>query len=196
MTIRGNVKELKERILRDGKVLSGGILNVESFIHHQVDTGLMDACGRELARRFAALHPTKVLTAENSGFSAAFVTALHLNLPLVYARKERSRTMPDEVYLTLIPSQTTGKTVELIVSPEYLAGNERVLLVEDFLASGQTLLGLARLAERSGSKIVGVGVLIEKSFVGGSAALEPLGVPVESLVCITKMENGEIEFRE
>ena len=190
------MKELEERILRDGKNLGGGILKVDSFVNHQVDPLLMDACGREFARRFASVQATKVLTAEISGIAPALTTAIHLGLPVVYARKHKPITMPDQVYLTLAPSHTKGRTVELIVSPEYLANNERVLIIDDFLASGQTILGLVRLAEASGSKIVGIGALIEKSFEGGRDALQSLGVPVESLACITKMEDGKIEFRK
>ena len=189
------MKELEQRILRDGKNLGGGILKVDSFVNHQVDPLLMDACGREFARRFDSLHATKVLTAEISGIAPALTTAIHLGLPVVYARKHKPITMPDQVYLTLAPSHTKGRTVELIVSPEYLANNERVLIIDDFLASGQTILGLVRLAEASGSKVVGIGALIEKSFEGGRDALQSLGVPVESLACITKMEDGKIEFR-
>ena len=191
------MKELEERILRDGKILGGGILKVDSFVNHQVDPLLMDTCGREFARLFASVGATKVLTAEISGIAPAVTTAIHLGLPVVYARKTKPVTMPDQVYLTLAPSHTKGRMVELIVSPEYLANNEKVLIIDDFLASGQTILGLARLAEASGSKIVGIGALIEKLFEGGRASLESLGVPVESLACITKMsEDGRIEFRE
>jgi xanthine phosphoribosyltransferase len=188
------VKELKERILRDGKNLGGGILKVDSFINHQVDPLLMDACGKEFARRFAGVRATKILTAEISGIAPAVTTAVHLGLPVVYARKNKPITMPDQVYLTLAPSHTKGRMVELIISPEYLANGERVLIIDDFLASGQTILGLARLAEAAGSKIVGIGALIEKIFEGGRAALKPLGVPIESLACITAMEDGTITF--
>src|SRR5512139_1190714 len=189
-----HVKELEERILRDGRVLSGGILKVDSFVNHQVDPLLMDACGREFARLFAPVQATKVLTAEISGIAPAVTTAIHLGLPVVYARKTKPITMPDQVYLTLAPSHTKGRMVELIVSPEYLANGEKVLIIDDFLASGQTILGLARLAEASGSKIVGVGALIEKIFEGGREALKPLGVPIESLACITAMEGDRIVF--
>src|SRR5512138_1538358 len=192
--MEANVKELKERILRDGKNLGGGILKVDSFINHQVDPLLMDACGKEFARRFAGVGATKILTAEISGIAPAVTTAVHMGLPVVYARKTKPITMPDQVYLTLAPSHTKGRMVELIISPEYLANGERVLIIDDFLASGQTILGLARLAEAAGSKIVGVGTLIEKIFEGGRAALKPLGVPIESLACITAMDNGTITF--
>ena len=194
LVMEADVKELEERILRDGKNLGGGILKVDSFVNHQVDPILMDACGREFARRFAHLGATKVLTAEISGIAPAVTTAIHLGLPVVYARKHKPITMPDQVYLTLAPSHTKGRMVELIVSPEYLANGEKVLIIDDFLASGQTILGLARLAEASGSKIVGVGALIEKVFEGGREALKPLGVPIESLACITSMDDNQIIF--
>ena len=189
-----HVKELEERILRDGQVLGGGILKVDSFVNHQVDPQLMDACGREFAKLFASVGATKVLTAEISGIAPAVTTAIHLGLPVVYARKHKPITMPDQVYLTLAPSHTKGRMVELIVSPEYLANNEKVLIIDDFLASGATILGLVRLAEASGSKVVGIGALIEKLFEGGRDALKPVGVPIHSLACITAMEDGKVEF--
>ncbi len=190
------MNELRERILKEGQALGGGILKVDSFVNHQVDPNLMDACGREFARRFANLGATKILTAEISGIAPALTTALHMRLPVVYARKTKPITMPDQVYLTLAPSHTKGRMVELIASPEYLANGERVLIIDDFLASGQTILGLARLAEAAGSKIVGVGALIEKIFEGGREALQPLGVPIESLVRIQSLDEGKITFAD
>jgi xanthine phosphoribosyltransferase len=185
---------LKERIIRDGKNLGGGILKVDSFINHQVDPTLMDACGSEFARLFANLGATRILTAEISGIAPALATGMHLNLPVVYARKTKPITMPDQVYLTVAPSHTKGRMVELIVSPEYLAKGERVLIIDDFLASGSTILGLVRLAKAAGADVVGVGALIEKSFEGGREALRHLNLQVESLVCIGSMEDGQIIF--
>ena len=190
------MKELEERILRDGKNLGGGILKVDGFVNHQVDPVIMDSCGWEFARRFASVGATKVLTAEISGIAPALTTALHLGLPVVYARKTKPITMPDQVYLTLAPSHTKGRMVELIVSPEYLANQERVLIIDDFLASGQTIMGLVRLAEASGSKVVGIGALIEKLFEGGREMLKPLGIQIESLACITAMDDNQITFGE
>ena len=190
------MKELRERILKEGKNLGNGILKVDGFVNHQVDPALMDACGREFAKRFASVGATKVLTAEISGIAPAVTTALHLGLPVVYARKHKPITMPDQVLLTLAPSHTKGRTVELIVSPEYLSGGEKVLIIDDFLASGQTILGLVRLAETAGSKIVCIGALIEKTFEGGREALTPLGVPIEALVRISSMDDGTIEFTD
>ena len=190
------MKLLKERILKEGKVLGNGILKVDGFINHQVEPGLMDACGAELARRFAGVGATKILTAEISGIAPALTTALHMNLPVVYARKHKPITMPDQVFLTLTPSHTKGRTVELIISPEYLAGGERILIIDDFLATGATILGLVRLAQTAGAEIVGIGALIEKLFEGGRSTLKELGVPIESLACIASMSEDHITFCE
>ncbi len=187
---------LKDRILAQGKNLGNGILKVDGFINHQVDPRLMDECGKELARRFQHVGATKVLTAEISGIAPAVTTALHLNLPVVYARKHKPITMPDQVFLTLSPSHTKGRMVELIVSPEYLSGGERVLIIDDFLASGATILGLVRLAQTAGAVIVGIGALIEKTFEGGRQALTHLGVPIEALARIRSMEGDQILFEE
>jgi xanthine phosphoribosyltransferase len=190
------MQALKERILREGKNLGKGILKVDGFINHQVDPILMDACGREFARRFKYIGATKILTAEISGIAPALLTAFHLGIPVVYARKRKPVTMPGQVYLTLSPSHTKGEIVELIVSPEYLSGGEHVLIIDDFLASGETILGLVRLAHAAGAIVVGIGTLIEKAFEGGRAALARLDVPTESLACITSMEGDKILFAE
>ena len=190
------MQELKDKILKEGKVLGNGILKVDSFINHQVDPMLMDLCGREFARLFAHLRPTKVLTAEISGIAPALTTALHMGLQVVYARKTKPVTMPDQVYLTLAPSHTKGRMVELMISPEHLPKGERVLIIDDFLASGATILGLARLAQTAGAEIVGVGALIEKNFEGGREALKILGVQVESLAVIAALDHETITLAE
>lgn len=188
--------KLRERILLDGKNLGQGILKVDSFINHQVDPLLMDECGKEFARRFKHLGATKVLTAEISGIAPALTTAMHLGLPVVYARKQKPITMPDQVFLTLTPSHTKGRTVELIVSPEYLGNSEKILIIDDFLATGATILGLVRLAQSAGASLVGIGALIEKNFEGGRAVLAHLGVPIESLVVIKSMDGDQILFQD
>lgn len=190
------MQALKDRILHEGKNLGNGILKVDGFINHQVDPSLMQACGKELARRFRDIGATKVLTAEISGIAPALTTAMELGLPVVYARKHKPITMPDQVFLTLSPSHTKGRMVELIVSPEYLAGGEKILIIDDFLASGATILGLVRLAQTAGAVIVGIGALIEKTFEGGRDLLAPLGVRIESLACISSMDGDQIIFTE
>lgn len=187
---------LKARIAAEGESLGGGILKVDNFINHQVDPLLMEACGKEFARLFADTNPTKVLTAEISGIAPALMTGKFLGLPVVYARKHKPITMPDTVFLTLAPSHTKGRMVELIISPEYLKNNERVLIIDDFLASGATIAGLVRLAETAGASLVGIGTLIEKTFEGGRELLTPLNVPIEALVPIASLDDGQIVFAE
>ncbi len=190
------MKLLQDRIRKEGKNLGNGILKVDGFINHQVDPVLMDACGRELAHRFKDIGATKVLTAEISGIAPALMTALYLNLPVVYARKHKPITMPDQVFLTLAPSHTKGRNVELIISPEYLSQGERVLIIDDFLASGATILGLVRLAQTAGATIVGIGALIEKVFEEGRNNLAHLNVPIEALACIQSMHDDQIIFKD
>ena len=187
---------LQERIASEGVNLGGGILKVDQFINHQVDPLLMEACGRDLANYFANTQPTKILTAEISGIAPALMTGKFLNIPVVYARKTKPVTMPDAVYLTIAPSHTKGRMVELIVSPEYLAGGERVLIIDDFLASGATIAGLVRLAQTAGAKLVGIGTLIEKCFESGRDKLSYLGVPIHSLARIRSMDDGKITFAD
>ena len=188
------MKLLKQRILQDGANLGGGILKVDGFINHQVDPDLMAECGKELAKRFRGVAASKVLTAEISGIAPALTTAAELGLPVVYARKSKPITMPDQIFLTLAPSHTRGRTVELIVSPEYLGLEESVLIIDDFLASGQTIMGLVRLASAAGASVVGIGTLIEKRFEGGRDLLAHLELPIEALAVITDMSDGKIVF--
>ncbi len=185
---------LQERILAEGRNLGHGILKVDTFINHQVDPQLMMAAGEELARRFRNQGATKVLTAEISGIAPALATASALGVPVVYARKVKPITMPAESYRETAPSHTKGRLVELFVSPETIAAGDRVLVVDDFLASGQTIGGLIRIVEQAGAVLVGVGAVIEKSFEGGRAALACHGVPIEALVTISSMDDGHIVF--
>ena len=187
---------LRDRIEKEGLVLGNGILKVDGFINHQVDPILMDACGKELAQRFAGVGATRVLTAEISGIAPALTTAAYLKVPVVYARKVKPITMPDTVYLTGAPSHTKGHMVELIVSPEYLARGEKVLIIDDFLASGSTIQGLVRLTQAAGATLVGIGALIEKTFEGGRKVLSSYGVPIEALVSIASLDGGKITFAD
>ena len=188
------METLQKRILQDGNNLGGGILKVDGFINHQVDPLLMAECGKELANRFRDVGATKVLTAEISGIAPALITAMELGISVVYARKSKPITMPDQIFLTLAPSHTKGRMVELIVSPEYLGPKERVLIIDDFLASGQTIMGLVRLTQAAGAQIVGIGTLIEKRFEGGRDVFSELNVPIEALTVITDMSDGKIVF--
>jgi xanthine phosphoribosyltransferase len=188
------MKALEERIKAEGRNLGRGILKVDSFVNHQVDPVLMMACGQEFARLFRPVNPTKVLTAEISGIAPALATGYALGIPVVYARKTKPITMPDTVFLTTAPSHTKQREVEIMASPEYLRAGERVLIIDDFLATGQTILALARIAQAAGAQVVGVGALIEKTFEGGRQALSGLNVPIESLARIVSMDGGQIVF--
>jgi xanthine phosphoribosyltransferase len=188
------MQALRQRILSDGVNLGRGILKVDGFINHQVDPALMMEAGRELAARFASVGATKVLTAEISGIAPALTTALALDLPLVYARKSKPVTMTDPVLVEAAPSHTKGVSVFLMVSPEFLAPQDRILIIDDFLASGQTIGALVRLVRHAGAQLVGIGALIEKAFEGGREQLESLGVPLHALVVIASMTGDQIVF--
>lgn len=190
------MEALKERIRREGKNLGNGILKVDSFINHQVDPALMLAVGGALAAHFGALGITKVLTAEISGIAPALTTALALGVPVVYGRKTKPITMPDVVFTRSAPSHTKGQDVRLMVSPEFLGSSDKVLIVDDFLATGHTILALMYLAQDAGAEVVGVGAVIEKSFEGGRAVLEAMGLRVRSLAVIKAMTDTEIIFAE
>ena len=185
---------LEERILTDGKNLGQGILKVDSFINHQVDPVLMHACGREFARLFHDVKVDRILTCEISGIAPALMTGMEMNLPVVYARKTKPITMPDIVFMTTAPSHTKKREVELMCSPEYLRKDERILIIDDFLATGQTILGLTRIAHAAGCKIVGIGTLVEKTFENGRKLLSSLNVPIHALAMISSMSDDKIEF--
>lgn len=190
------MEALQERIRREGQNLGRGILKVDGFINHQVAPRLMLEAGRELAKRFGTANATKVLTAEISGIAPALTTALALGIPVVYARKTKPITMPAEVFRRSAPSHTKGKKVELMVSPEFLSAGDRILIVDDFLASGRTIQALVNLVADAGATLVGIGALIEKSFEGGRQTLAHLNVPIESLAVITDMSDGRIVFED
>ena len=187
---------LKDRIRREGVNLGHGILKVDSFINHQVDPALMLAVGGALAARFAHLGANKIVTAEISGIAPALTTALALGIPVVYARKTRPVTMHPNAMTVTAPSHTKGVMTELMISPEFLGPRDHVLIIDDFLARGETIRALATLVRRAGATLVGIGAVIQKRFEGGRAALADLGVPIESLAVITSMEHGRIVLED
>lgn len=191
------MENLKRRIRQEGRNLGRGILKIDSVINHQVDATLMLEAGAEFARLFADRHPTRVLTAEVSGIIPAMATAYALGVPLVYARKHKPVTMSDPVFVEFAPSHTKGGEVSLMVSPEFLKDGDRVLIIDDFLASGNTIAAMARIVKNANAHLVGIGTLVEKSFEGGREALAKYDVPIESLVIIDEMrEDGTIIFAE
>ena len=188
------MEELKRRILAEGKNLGGGILKIDSLLNHQMDPALMYAIGQEIAHRFDGETITRIITAEVSGIGPALMAGLALGVPIVYARKRKPITMKEPVYVDSAPSHTKGEEVLLMVSPEFLLAGDRVLLVDDFLATGKTIHALARIVRQAGATLVGVGAVVEKTFEGGRAFLADLDVRVESLAIITAMTDTEIIF--
>lgn len=190
------MKELQERILLEGKIIGDGILKVDSLLNHQIDPALMFRMGEEIARLFADTRITRILTAEVSGIGPALMAGYVMDIPVVYARKRRPVTMTEPVYVESAPSHTKGGEVLLMVSPEFLHPDDRVLIVDDFLASGLTIHALARVVAQSSAELVGIAAVIEKTFQGGREMLAELGVPIESLAMISGMADGHVIFAE
>lgn len=190
------MQELKDRILAEGQNLGNGILKIDSILNHQIDTGLIMRCGQEIAARFKSEGVNRVLTAEVSGIAPAFAVGLSLGVPVVYARKVKPVTMYGPVFLETAPSHTKGMDVNLLISAEFLPGNERILVLDDFLASGKTIRSLVRMVRSAKSTVVGIAAVVEKTFEGGRAMLEHYGVPIFALATITSMDDGKIVFSE
>ena len=189
------MKAIVERIRAEGKNLGRGILKVDSFVNHQLDPALTVEMGQVFASRFTAAGVTgitKIITAEVSGIAPALTTGIALGVPVIYARKSRPITMPTGYFRAEAPSHTKGGIVDLIVSPEYLDASDRVLLIDDFLATGLTIDALASLVAECGATLCGIGCIIEKTFEGGRARLAHLGVPIVTLARVESMEGDEI----
>jgi xanthine phosphoribosyltransferase len=186
------MEALKQKILAEGQNLGRGILKVDNFINHQIDTELMFGIGQELARPFIDADVTKVITAEISGIAPALATANVLRVPVIYARKIRPITMTGLVYVEIARSRTKGNDVFLMVASEFLEPSDRILVVDDFLASGATIAALARLVKHAGATVVGIAAPIEKGFEKGRKELACFNVPVISLVNILDMSEGKI----
>jgi xanthine phosphoribosyltransferase len=187
------IELLRERILTEGENLGRGILKIDSFLNHQVDAELMERVGEEVGRVFRPARPTRILTAEVSGIVPAVMAAKALdNLPVVYARKHKPITMSEPVYIEVAPSHTKGSEVNLMVSPEFLHAGDRVLIVDDFLATGKTIEALARIVQNAGAELVGIATVVEKTFEGGREALAHWNVPIMSAATITDMSEGQI----
>jgi xanthine phosphoribosyltransferase len=181
------MQALIERIRAEAVHIGRGIIKVDGFVNHQIDPALTTQMGAEFAQRFAQAGvdgPTKVITAEVSGIAPALATAQALNVPLVYARKHRPITMPDGFFLAEAPSHTKGGIVRLMISPQYLGVGDHVLLIDDFLATGETIHALVRLVQQSGATLCGIGCVIEKVFEGGREQLADLDVPIVTLAKI------------
>lgn len=189
------MNRLQQRILSDGHVGAGNILKVDSFLNHQIDTDLYDWIAGEFASRFSHEKITKVLTIEASGIGLACFTAHRLGVPALFAKKNRTKNISNDVYISAVSSYTTGVTYPVMVSKEFLLPEDRVLIVDDFLARGNALMGLIDLVRQSGAELVGCGIAVEKSFQDGGNRLRDMGIKVESIARICSMSSeGGISF--
>ena len=192
------MKLLEDRIRRDGVVKEGNVLKVDRFLNHQMDIELFQEIGKEFKRRFANENVNKILTIEASGIGIACIAAESFHVPVVFAKKTQTKNIAGEVYTTQVESFTHGRIYDIIVSKEFLGKGDRVLLIDDFLANGKALEGLAQLVQDSGAELVGAGVVIEKGFQRGGDAIRAKGIHLESLAIVESMNDktGEIVFRE
>jgi xanthine phosphoribosyltransferase len=185
------MKLLEQTIERQGKHLGNGILKVDSFMNHQIDPNLMVEIGAEFSQAFFDSGVTRILTAETSGIAPALAAGMSLRVPVVFARKHKPITMVDALTESA-PSHTKGGIVNLMVSSEYISAADKIVIIDDFLASAQTILALAKLVKQSGATLMGIGAVIEKTYSGGRLLLEPLGVPIVSLARIEGYEGERI----
>lgn len=188
---------LKDRIVKDGKVFAGNILKVDSFLNHQIDTGLLQEIGKEFYRIFGDCSVTKILTIEASGIGIACVTAQFFHCPVVFAKKTQTKNIAGDVYTTKVESFTHGRVYDIIVSKDFLTKDDNVLVIDDFLAQGNALIGLLGLIEASGASLAGAGIVIEKGFQPGGKIIRSMGVRLESLAIIDSMEpQTGVVFRD
>lgn len=189
---------LKDRIRKDGKIKEGNVLKVDSFLNHQMDVKLFQEIGKEFKRRFADEEITKILTIEASGIGIACVAAEVFDVPVVFAKKTQTKNIAGDVYTTKVESFTHGRVYDIIVSKEFLGKGDKVLLIDDFLANGKALEGLAELVTKSGADLVGAGVVIEKGFQVGGDIIRSKGIHLESLAIVESMDEktGEVVFRD
>ncbi|QWG66421.1 xanthine phosphoribosyltransferase [Bacillus mycoides] len=188
------MKVLQEKILNEGKVLSGDVLKVDAFLNHQIDPVLMQEIGKDFAKRFKEENITKIVTIESSGIAPAVMAALELGVKVVFARKRKSLTLQDNMYVANVYSFTKQETNEISLSRNHIDENDHVLIIDDFLANGQAALGLMSLVEQAGASIAGIGIVIEKAFQDGGKKLREQGVRVESLAEIASLDNGTVTF--
>ena len=188
------MKLLEQRILTNGKVLPGGVLKIDSFLNHQMDPMLMMEMAKELKRLYADAGVNKILTIEASGIAIAIMAGYEFGCPVVFAKKSKTKNISDNVYSVEVESFTHGKTNTVVVSKEFVNPGDRILIIDDFLATGAALIGLKALVEQAGATVVGAGIAVEKVFQGGGNLLREQGMRVESLAMIASMDDNSLTF--
>ena len=190
------MKLLENAIIERGRVKDGDVLKVDAFLNHQMDVPLINELGKEFFRRFKDDGVNKILTIEASGIGIACITAQHFGVPVVFAKKTQSRNIDGAVYTSKVTSFTHQREYDVIVSRSFLGKNDRVLLIDDFLAKGSAMLGLIELVKQSGASIAGAGICIEKGFDVGGKLVRETGIKVESLAIIKEMRDGQVVFAD
>ena len=191
------MKLLEQRILEDGQVRPGNVLKVDCFLNHQLDVGLLDQIGAEFYRIFKDDGINKILTIEASGIAIACMTARHFNVPVVFAKKAKSKNIDGDVYTSTVHSYTYGRDYDITLAQKFLGPQDRVLILDDFLANGKAMNGLLDVCRQAGASVGGIGICIEKGFQPGGAELRAAGYKLASLAILDSMDdNGELTFRE
>ena len=185
---------LEQKILAEGIVLSEAVLKVDSFLNHQIDPVMMQQIGQEFARLFKDAGITKIITIEASGIAPAVMAGLELGIPVIFARKYQSLTLKDDLYRSKVFSFTKQTESTIAISNKHISASDKVLVIDDFLANGQAALGLADLIHQANAEVVGIGIVIEKSFQPGRELLLEKGYRVESLARVKSLANGTVEF--
>ncbi len=191
------MKSLKDKILTEGKVLGEDILKVDGFLNHQIDVRFLEEMGKEIARRFSDVQVDRILTVETGGISIACEVSKNMGyVPVVFAKKTKPNTMAEGCYSCEARSFTKGTVSNLRVVKEFLPQGENVLIIDDFLASGEAGVALVKMVKKAEANVVGLGIVIEKCFQGGGEKLKEMGVRVEALAPIESFENGVPNFKE
>lgn len=188
--------EIKRQIEEQGIIVSDDVLNLDAILNQQVDPSLIMEIGKQFASRFASYNISKVLTIESSGISVAFTTALELGVPLVFARKKKTLTTNEDVWTERVPSFTKGIVTDIVVAKKFLNKKDNVLVIDDIIANGDAVRGLLKIIQRSEAKVVGFGVVMEKTFQAGANLLRQEGIKVESLVKLRSLSGGTIEWED
>lgn len=188
------MKLLEERILKDGVVKAGNVLKVDSFLNHQMDINLYNEMGKEWKRLYDGEEITKILTIEASGIGIAVVTAQYFDVPVVFAKKSQTLNLDGDLYSTKVESFTHSKVYDVVVSKKFLSADDKILIIDDFLANGNALMGLIDIVEQAGAKVAGIGIAIEKKYQNGGEMIRKKGYRIESLAMIKKMCKDHIEF--
>lgn len=185
---------LKNRILKDGKIIGDSIIKVDSFLNHQLDIELFNEMGREFQRRFGSAKVNKILTVESSGIAIACIAAQYFKVPVVFAKKHDALNIDAETYHSEVYSFTKQKSYNIRVSKKYISPQDHVLIIDDFLANGKAASGLVDIVQQADATVAGVGIVIEKGFQKGREVLQQKGIRIESLAIIESIGNGTIKF--